>query len=148
MLSSDAIQVSRSALLPYRADQLFDLINDIEAYPDFLDGCNNAEVLAHDGEYLEARLHLNKKGIRQSFSTRNRLFPHERITMELIDGPFKALSGEWKIAALADQGCKLSLDLEFTMGDSLMMKLASPFFGEMGNKLLDAVVAEASKRFG
>lgn len=147
MFSNDSTQISKSALLPYAAEDLFSLVNDIESYPSFLDGCNHAEILIAEGDLLEARLHLNKKGIQQSFTTRNRLFPHERISMELVDGPFETLSGEWKIQQLGGQGCKLSLDLEFTMGKSLVMKLAAPFFAEIGNRLVEAVVEEAGRRF-
>ena len=146
-MSSDTTQVSKSALLPYRSDELFQLVNDIESYPSFLDGCNHAEILTNEGNVLEARLHLNKKGIQQSFTTRNRLYPSERISMELVEGPFESLSGEWKFLELGEAGCKLSLDLEFTMGQSFMMKLAAPFFAEMGNRLVEAVVAEAGRRF-
>lgn len=148
MFSAEATQVSKTALLPFQPHQLFGLINDIEAYPDFLEGCTDARILERDGDFLEARLYLNVKGFSQNFATRNQLFPNERVTMELIDGPFETLTGEWKIVELADQGCRLSLDLEFTLGDSFMMRLAAPFFGEMGNRLLDAVVAEANRRFG
>lgn len=147
MFSPEATQVSKSALLPYAAEDLFSLVNDIESYPTFLDGCNHAEILNAEGDTLEARLHLNKKGIQQSFTTKNQLFPNERISMELVEGPFETLSGEWKIQELGGEGCKLSLDLEFTPGKSLVMKLAAPFFAEMGNRLVDAVVEEAGRRF-
>lgn len=147
MFSAEATKISKSALLPYRAEQLFSLINDIESYPDFLNGCYQAEVFANNGDTIEAKLYLNKRGVNQSFTTRNRLYPNERITMELVEGPFESLDGEWNITELGEQGCKLSLDLAFTLGKSPLMQLAAPFFAEMGNRLVDAVVAEAGRRF-
>ena len=105
-------------------------------------------MLSKTEEVLEAKLYLNKHGFTQSFTTRNHLYPNERITMELVEGPFESLNGEWKISELADEGCKLSLDLEFTMGNSFILQLAAPFFVQMGNQLVDVLVAEADRRFG
>lgn len=152
MFSAEPTRISKSALLPYTQDQLFGLINDIEAYPDFMDGCVEAKILKQDEASLDAKLYLSKRGITQSFTTRNHLFDKNKITMELIEGPFETLRGEWNIDSLGDssageQGCKLSLDLEFTMGGSLIMKMAAPFFAEMGNRLVDAVASEAAARF-
>lgn len=153
MFSAEPTRISKSALLPYKKDQLFGLINDIESYPNFMDGCIDAKILDQSPASLDAKLYLSKHGITQSFTTRNGLFENEKITMELIEGPFETLRGEWRIDPLGDptsgeQGCKLSLDLEFTMGGSLMMRMAAPFFADMGNRLVDAIAAEAAARFG
>lgn len=147
MLKTEPTQISKSALLPYRAEQLFSLVNDIESYPTFLDGCYNAEIISKTESVLEAKLYLRKHGFEQNFTTCNHLYPNERVTMELVQGPFESLEGEWNITELADQGCKLSLDLAFSLGRSPLMQLAAPFFTSMGNRLVDAVVEEASKRF-
>lgn len=148
MFSSEPTKVSKSALLPYADSQLFGLVNDIESYPNFLEGCTDAQVVVSEVNVIEARLYLSKKGIQQSFTTRNHLYPNSRVVMELVDGPFESLNGEWNIKQLGEEGCRLSLDLEFTTGGSLIMKLAAPFFAEIGNRLVDAVVSEAGKRFG
>ena len=85
--------IDRSALLPYSASQLFELVSDVESYPDFMEGCVGAQVLSRDASLVEARLDLARGGIRQSFSTRNRMQVAEKITLELIDGPFDAFAG-------------------------------------------------------
>lgn len=156
MSSSEPVRISKSALLPYSDVQLFDLVNDIESYPNFLNGCSRAKILNTENGIVEAKLWLNKRGIEQSFSTRNTLYPHNRVAMKLIEGPFQSLDGEWLIKSLNEEtssetknhGCKLSLDLRFTTGASLVMRMAAPFFADIGNKLVDAVVAEAHRRFG
>ena len=148
MFLAEVTKISKSALLPHQAEQLFSLINDIESYPTFLDGCYQAEILSKTEEAIEAKLYLSKHGFRQSFTTRNHLYPNERIKMELVEGPFESLNGEWQISELADEGCKLSLDLEFTMGNSFILQLAAPLFVQMGNQLVDVLVAEADRRFG
>lgn len=141
------MHVSRSSLLPYSPQQIFDLINDIEAYPKFLDGCVGAEILRSEEGLMEARLELSKKGITQSFVTRNRLQSPELISMELLEGPLESLSGDWTITALGDQGCKLSLELDFEMKRGLVMQMIAKFFGEISNRLVDAMSAEAARRY-
>lgn len=142
------MHVSKSALLPYSAQQLFDLINDIESYPSFLDGCVAAEILRSEESFMEARLSLSKKGVNQEFVTRNRLIEPHSISMELLDGPLESLNGEWSIKPLADEGCKLSLELDFEMKKGLIMQMIAKFFGEISNRLVDAVSEEAVRRYG
>ena len=141
------MHVSKSALLPYSAQQLFELINDIESYPDFLDGCVSAEILHLEEGLMEARLSLSKKGISQEFVTRNRLVENESISMELVEGPFESLDGAWIIETLGDEGCKLSLELDFESKRGMIMQMIAKFFGEISNRLVDAICEEASRRY-
>ena len=141
------MHVSKSALLPYSAQQLFELINDIESYPDFLDGCVSAEILHLQEGLMEARLSLSKKGISQEFVTRNRLVENESISMELVEGPFESLDGAWTIETLGDEGCKLSLELDFESKRGMIMQMIAKFFGEISNRLVDAICEEASRRY-
>lgn len=140
--------INRSALLPYRAEQLFDLVNDIEAYPRYLDGCVGAQVLRRDEDVIEARLDLARGGIRQSFSTRNRMVAAREITLELIDGPFDYFVGRWDFHALGDAGCKLSLNLEFTMRSGVLGAAASKLFDRVSNNLVDAICRRAREIYG
>ena len=80
-------EINRSALLLYPASALFALVNDIESYPQYMDGCVGADVLSRNDDYVEARLHLARAGIRQSFTTRNRLIVPGAIEMELVEVP-------------------------------------------------------------
>jgi len=140
--------INRSALLPYQPQQLFDLVNDIESYPRYLDGCVGAQVLRRDADLVEARLDLAKGGIRQSFSTRNRLVVAREITLELIDGPFESFAGRWDFHALGDAGCKLSLNLEFNMNSSVLGAAAAKLFDRVSNNLVDAVCRRAGEIYG
>ena len=141
------MKISRSALVPYRAEQLYDLINDIESYPRFLDGCTGAEILQSDDHKMVARLDISKGGARQSFTTCNRLNPVDRVIMELVDGPFESFAGVWKIKPLGDVGCRLSLDLEFELNSGFLAKILGKFYAEMGNRLVDAICREAGLRY-
>lgn len=140
--------INRSALLPYQAQQLFELVNDIESYPRYLDGCVGAEVLNRAEDLIEARLDLAKGGIRQSFSTRNRLVQAREINLELIDGPFDYFAGRWDFLALGDSGCKLSLNLEFNINNGVLGAAASRLFDRVSNNLVDAVCLRARQLYG
>ncbi|HRH79397.1 MAG TPA: type II toxin-antitoxin system RatA family toxin, partial [Cellvibrionaceae bacterium] len=108
-------RIAKTALLPYPAGHLFDLINDIEAYPQYMDGCVGARILRAEADLIEARLELSRAGITQAFATRNRLQRPDAILMELVEGPFRTLSGRWQFNTLSATACKVSLDLQFEL---------------------------------
>jgi len=140
-------KIDRSALLLYPAHAMFALVNDIESYPRFMDGCVGAEVLSRSEECIEARLHLAKAGIRQSFITRNRLEPG-RIRMELVEGPFESFEGMWGFEALRDDACKVSLHLAFRLNNGLASRAARKLFDTMANTLVDALCRRAREVYG
>ena len=140
--------IKRSALLPYRARQLFELVNDIEAYPRYMDGCVGAEVL-HRGEgRVEARLDLSKGGVSQSFVTRNRMVDAEHISLELVEGPFEQFDGRWEFTPLGDAACKVSLDLSFRANNAVLGAAASKLFDSVTNNLVAAVEKRAKELYG
>ena len=139
-------EIRRSALLPYPAADVFALINDVEAYPEYMDGCVGAEVLRRDGDVVEARLDLSRAGIRLSFTTRNTLTPDSRVEMLLLDGPFENLSGAWSLQDLSDAACKVSLDLNFTLSGRLVTAASRQLFNSVANNLVDALVKRAKAK--
>ena len=121
-------KISRSVLLNYSAQQMYDLVNDIEAYPEFLPWCGGVQILSQTEYDLKASILIAKMGIRQAFSTHNHLEPGKRIEMHLLDGPFSSLQGEWCFKPLHDQACKVSFEIEFEMNQGLVaMALGSLF---------------------
>ena len=120
--------ISRSALLPFPAQAVFDLINDVEAYPHYMDGCVGVEVQSRDERSMVARLDLSKGGLEQSFTTRNTLHPPKRIDLELVDGPFDRFNGEWTVLALNDAACKVSLHLKFKLANTMLSAAAKQLF--------------------
>ncbi len=140
--------INRSALLPYAAVQVFDLVNDIESYPHFMEGCVAAQVLRANEDVIEARLELAKAGISQSFSTRNRLHGREAIELELLEGPFEYFRGRWEFAALDDMACKVSLRLEFTVNNRMLGAAATRLFDSVTNNLVDALSRRARQVYG
>lgn len=140
--------INRSALLPFSASQLFDLVSDVESYPRYMEGCVGACVLHREEDWVEARLDLARGGITQSFSTRNRMSAPREITLELIDGPFEYFAGRWDFHALGDSACKMSLNLEFTINGALLSAAASRLFDKVTNNLVDAVGRRANQIYG
>ncbi len=140
-------RIDRSALLPYPADKLFTLVNDIEAYPQFMEGCVGAEILRRDDNVIEARLDLARAGIKQSFATRNRVAPPDSIELELLEGPFERFGGRWHFHALGDEACKVTLLLEFTLRSSVLGAAAGRLFESVASHLVDAVSARAKSLY-
>ena len=136
--------IERSALVPYSALQMYDLVNDIESFPEFMDGCLGASILQQGEDFIEARLDLRKGKLEQSFATRNQLTVGERIDMQLSQGEaFKTLTGSWVFNNLGDAGCKVSLHLEFEFKNKLIALAAEPFFEKIANQLVDTICQRA-----
>lgn len=140
-----AHKVERSALVNYSAQQMFDLINDIEAYPQFMDGCTGAKILARGEGWVEARLELSKAGVSQQFVTRNHLQAPNSMTLALVDGPFKYLRGAWRFTALGDRACKVSFELEFELQNRLLGLAVGKLFETVSNKQVDALCTRAKQ---
>lgn len=135
-------QVSRSALLMYSAEEMYQLVNDVNAYPEFLPGCVNANILTNNNNVMRASVKVSKAGISQTFTTENILVNGQSILMNLVDGPFKHLRGGWTFSKLDEQACKINLDLEFEFNSSLV-ELA---FGRIFHELVGSMVKSFSSR--
>lgn len=143
-----ASKIERSALINYSAQQMFDLINDIEAYPQYMEGCVGARVLARGEDWVEARLELSKAGVTQSFSTRNQLQSPHKMTMNLVDGPFNYLRGIWQFTPLGEGACKVGFVLEFEMKNRLLGMAAGKLLESVGGKQVDTLCARAKQIYG
>lgn len=140
--------IDRSALLSHSAEELYDLVADIERYPEFLPGCVAADVLASEVHAVTARLTLSRAGITQAFTTRNTLVPGASMELTLVDGPFEHFAGRWTFKALAPQACKVALQLEFQLGGGLINAAAGKLFDRVAHDLVDAVVRRAGQVCG
>jgi len=140
--------IDRSALLPYAAEKLYDLVADIEAYPQFLTGCAGSEILSRDDTTVTARLSLARAGLSQSFVTRNIMTPHEQIELTLVDGPFEQFAGRWRFKSLAPEACKVSLSLVFELRSGLIGAAAGRLFDRVALDMVDAVVRRAESVYG
>ncbi len=141
-------QVDRSALVLHSAKQMFDLVNDVTNYPDFLPWCSGSEILEHNDEQMLARVDVAKAGLKYSFVTRNSLQQSKRIQMDLVDGPFSSLTGHWSFAELSEDACKVSLSLNFDFKGKLTGLAMSKVFNQIAVAMVDAFCLQADKRYG
>jgi ribosome-associated toxin RatA of RatAB toxin-antitoxin module len=140
-------KVQKYLLVTHSAKKMFDLVQDIEAYPRFLPWCGGATVVHLSPSELEASIQIAFKGIRQSFATRNQFTPNERITMHLKEGPFKALSGQWVFTALHENACKIEFELDYDFSSKLLEGLIGPVFNMIVNSFVECFVKRANTLF-
>jgi len=141
-------EVKRSALVPYTAVQMFDLVADVERYPEFLPWCTAATVLGRDGEMVTAQLALSRGRASARFTTRNRLVPGQFLEMRLLEGPFRSLEGRWDFIAIGEVGSRVELALRFETQGSLAGLVLGPVFEGICNQLVDAFAQRARKTYG
>jgi ribosome-associated toxin RatA of RatAB toxin-antitoxin module len=134
--------VQKSALVKYSARQMFDLVNDIEAYPQFLPWCVASRIIKQEGDIVDAELTISKGGFKKSFSTRNKIDDGGRITVSLLEGPFTYLEGVWNFMPLREDASKIALDLEFEM-PSMLANIA---FGAVFNQICNTMVTSFTER--
>lgn len=141
-------RIQRSALLPYPAQALFDLVNDVASYPQFLPWCSASQVLEVSETHMVASLEVAKGSLSQRFVTRNTLVPGQRIEMNLQEGPFSRLHGVWEFKALGDKACKITLDLSFDYAGPLVRATLGPLFNQATNTMVDAFCQRAKQLYG
>jgi len=143
------IQIRRHALVRYSPAQMFDLVNDVEAYPTRFTWCADAQVVEHESEsVLVARLDLRFAGLTQSFMTRNTTDAPRRLHMHLVEGPLRSLEGEFTFTALGEDGCKIALALDFEYAGFLAGPALRLGFQGLANRLVDDFCRAATKIYG
>lgn len=141
-------RVNKNALVPYRAADMYALVNDVERYPEFLPWCKATLVLEQSPREMRASLDLARGGFHKTFTTRNSLDPGKAITITLEHGPFKRLEGRWHFDDLDGEGSKVSLDMEFEFASAVLDLMAGPVFHEICNSLVDAFIRRAAALHG
>lgn len=145
--------IERSAHVPYSADQMLALVNDVDAYPEFLHWCQSARVDRTNGSTVEASMEIGIAGISKTIRTRNTTIASEnggdaRIQIEMLEGPMKTLRGFWQFAGPAQAGCDIVLRLEYEVARSPFGLLLRGLFDEIANSQLNAFVARARVVYG
>ncbi len=136
-------RVTKSVLVPFAATRMFELVDRVEEYPQFLPWCGGARVLEQSGDRKTARINIDYHGVRAHFTTDNVNRPPESIVITLKDGPFRHLHGEWRFRALGDAGCKVEFELAYEFATQLLDKAIGPVFGHIARTFVDAFVKRA-----
>jgi ribosome-associated toxin RatA of RatAB toxin-antitoxin module len=140
--------LKRTALVPYSDKQMFELVNNIEDYPQFLPWCHTSRIISRTEKEVIAELEIRWKGIHKSFTTRNILYPNERMDIVLVTGPLAHLDASWRFVPLDEKACKIALDMEFDFTHSFMDLLFQPIFQHIANTFVDAFCNRAKELYG
>jgi ribosome-associated toxin RatA of RatAB toxin-antitoxin module len=141
--------IQRSALVHYSAEEMYYLVNNVADYASFLPWCRSSAVESETDSEMIASVEISKGVLNKTFTTRNQLQKGQRIDLELVDGPFKKLSGSWQFDALkTDNACKVSLNLEFEFDNVMMSIAAKPIFTQIANSLVDSFCKRAVVVYG
>jgi ribosome-associated toxin RatA of RatAB toxin-antitoxin module len=130
-------RIDRSSLIARPAAVVFDLVNEVAAYPGAFNWCRGAIVVERDATSMLARLDLAYAGFQSSFTTRNRFVRPERIDLELVEGPFSALRGAWTFTPLGDRGCRVNLHLDFEMAGRFVGSALAMGFQGLADRMVD-----------
>jgi ribosome-associated toxin RatA of RatAB toxin-antitoxin module len=140
--------VQKSVLVPYRAEEMFELVERVEDYPRFLPWCAGATTLERSASETVARLDILYHGVRAHFTTVNRSERPERIVIALRSGPFRDLDGTWRFTPLGAEGSKVELALRYEFATAMLERLIGPVFGRIAHTLVDAFVQRADAVHG
>lgn len=140
--------IQRDVVVPYAACDMYHLVNAIEEYPTFLPWCRHARIVSQDDHQIQATLVLAKGGIHKAFTTRNTLRPCEHIQIDLVDGPFKTLTGQWYFESLSPTECHIHFELDFEFSTKVLAIMLGPIFQHAVSTMIDSFCNEAHKRHG
>ena len=141
-------RVNRSILVTYSAGQMFDLVADVDRYAEFLPWCNDSSVRALADGAVEARITIDFRGVRSRFATRNINTRPSAILMELVDGPFRRLDGQWRFRALRADACRVELQLRYEFVSGLLGRAIAPVFDGISASLIDSFSQRADALYG
>lgn len=141
-------RIDRSALVMHSAQQMYDLVNAIEDYPQFMQGCQKARVISRTEDEVVGELTLGAAGLSHTFTTRNTLVPGEQMQMHLVEGPFRQFGASWHFKALSADACKVSLQMEFDFASGLMGLALEKLFNHSANNLVESLVNRAAQVYG
>ena len=143
--------VHKSVLIWYSPAEMFALVTDVAQYPQFLPWCDHARVLEAREDGMTAEVGMAMAGLRKSFVTRNTHEPDRRVTMELVEGPFSHLHGDWHFRPVGDgtqRACKVELDLRYGFSSRTLAALVGPVFDRIAASLVDAFIQRAEQVYG
>lgn len=138
--------VRKSVLVGRSAQAMFDLVEDIERYPQFLPWCSGTQVLERTPGTTKARIDIDYRGLVTHFSTINRKDEPRGIDIQLDEGPFESLHGHWSFTQLGEDGCRVEFALDYAFSSAAMSVVLAPVFGHIVATLVERFVARAEAK--
>ncbi len=140
--------VERSVLVPHSASQMFDLVADVEKYPQFMPWCGGSTVSSKDSHGMQASITISLAGFKQVFTTRNTHHYPFCIELQLVDGPFSYLNGKWEFISLSDDACKVLFTLSYAFSNHTLETLVGPIFNRIASSFIDSFTQRALICYG
>ena len=140
-------EINRRVIVPHTALQMFLLVNDIAQYKEFVPGCVESVVDLQTDSEIRATLTLGAVGLQKSFTTRNTL-KENAILIELVEGPFRDLTGAWQFHALDNTRCEVNFYLSFEFSSRMVGMMFGAAFEAVTSKLVEAFVARGREIYG
>jgi ribosome-associated toxin RatA of RatAB toxin-antitoxin module len=140
-------EIRRSALVTFSPEQMFDLVIDVERYPEFLPWVAGARLHEKSERDLRASMEMQKGGVRERFSTLNEFERPGFMTMRLLEGPFRLLEGRWSFAPIGEIGTRVELEMRFEFANPVVGLLFGNAFEQSCNALIDAFIARAKQTY-
>lgn len=142
-------KIKKTLLVPFSAQQMYDLINDIEAYPEYLPWCKKAKIHTQAETQLEATLYIGKGLVKQTISTFNTMIPNIQIKMQYKAGPFKHCDGAWNFIATQDNmQCQVEFDINYEFSNAFTAMTIEPLFNPITTTLIDSFYKRAQEIYG
>lgn len=140
--------IAKSALVFHSAEQMFDLVDNVEDYPNFLPWCADSRIIEQTDDHMVAELNLAKGRLRHAFTTRNQRVRPTSIELSLVEGPFRHFAGGWTFTPKGDEACEVALNLSFDMGGKLTAMALGPVFTQVANTMVGAFCDRADEVYG
>ena len=140
--------VEKSLLIERSSKQMFDLVDDVESYPQFLPWCSQTQVKFRDDKKTVATLHITYHSVKSHFTTENEKEYPSRMTIRLVDGPFRRLEGVWHFKSLAENACKIEFQLSYEFSSKVFEKIIGSIFSQIANTFVEAFVKRADAVYG
>lgn len=139
------MELRRSVLVPYAVEDMFDLIEQAEHYPQFLPWCTAATILERSDDWVAARIEFSYLKFRFGFQTRNPKRRPHWLNVRLVEGPFKHFHGDWALTPLGNRGCRIEFALSYEIADGAFDTLAAPAAEMVSRTMVDAFVKRAEQ---
>lgn len=141
-------EIEKTVLVPYSAEKMFNLVDDVAKYPEFLPWCDGTTAIQKSETITHATVNINYHHVKHSFSTENKRNPPVLIEMTLLNGPFEHLDGHWRFIPLSDEACKIEFRLHYTFSHKILEKLVGPVFHMIANSFVESFIERADATYG
>ncbi len=132
----------------HTAREMYELVNDVDRYQEFLPWCGGSRVIERDQDGYTASVDIAFKGVRKTFTTRNRVTPNTLTELNLVEGPFSDLTGYWAFKEISPEACKISLELNFEFSSKVAEKVLGPVFRMIADTMVDSFSKRADQVYG